>query len=294
MEATEEKTIEEKGPAFQKEAIEKRPGLLLVLTGPTGAGKDAVMDELLKRYPEMTQVVSVTARERRVEDGEEHGKKYIYIDPDYVEENPERLRENNRRFLEMKEKGRFLEDNFYGGAYYGTLKESIDPVLAGQDMVWRVDASRAAKVEELFREKFPKKTAEELIKRTVVVYIRAPSLTVQKDRFYSRELRKMKERLSAEDLSEEERKRLRDEIESERKELRKEFRKRLRGMEGEKRSKSDPILEGDWKDWIEYGDKFENVIINKEGKLDQTVEEVSNLIEEHQRSVAKLSEVQLK
>lgn len=292
MEITEEKSIGEKGLAFQKEAIERSSGLLLVLTGPTAAGKDAVKDEILKRYPEMTQVVSVTARERRVEDGEEHGKKYIYIDPDYVEEDPERLRENNRRFLEMKGKGRFLEDNFYGGAYYGTLKGSIEPVLTGQDIVWRVDASRAAKVEELFRETFPKKTAEELIKRTVVVYIGVPSLTVQKDRFYSRGLRKIKERLSVEGLSEEERKILRDKLESERKKLRKKFRKRLRGMEGEKRSKRDPILEGDWQDWIEYGDKFENVVINKEEKLDQTVEEISNLIEGHQRSVAKLSEAQ--
>lgn len=293
----EEKTIGERGLALQKEAIEKSPGLLLVLTGPTGAGKDVVKDELLKRYPEMTKVVSVTARRRRVEDGEVNGEKYIYIDPNYVEEDPERLRENNREFLKMKEEGRFLEDNFYEGAYYGTLKGSIEPVLTGQDIIWRVDASRAAKVEELFREKFPKKTAEELIKRTVVVYIGVPNLTVLKDRFYSRGLRKMKERLNVEDLSEEERKRLRDEIESIRKDLREEFGERLRGkVKGEKRKrrKRDPVLEGDWRDWLDYGDKFENVVINKEGKLDQTVEKISNLIEKHQRSIAKLSEAQLK
>ncbi len=236
METAEKETTGEKGITFQKEVIGEGQGFLLVLTGPTGVGKDTTMGKVLRKYSEMERIISVTTRGIREEYGEVHGEDYIFIDP--------------REFLEMVEGEKFLETNKYGNDYYGTLKEDIEPVLRGKNLIWRVDPSMATTVEELFREEFPPDIAEELIKRTLVIYIGTPRLTVLKDRVL----------LRAGDKGETGRNK---------------FKKRVKG---------------DWDDWNRYGDRFENVVINETGFLNKTVKEVSDLIEAHRRNVAKLSE----
>ena len=58
-------TLMETEQLLQEETLGRRPSVLLVLTGPTGAGKDAVKDKILQKYPEMKTVITVTSRRRR-------------------------------------------------------------------------------------------------------------------------------------------------------------------------------------------------------------------------------------
>ena len=87
---------------------------LVVISGPSGAGKGTVVKELINIYKEKGEKVyfsvSATTREARV--GEVDGVNYYFI--------------KEQEFLtKIKEKA-FLEYNQYGtGKYYGTLKEKV-------------------------------------------------------------------------------------------------------------------------------------------------------------------------
>jgi len=106
------------------------PPLLIVLTGKTAAGKDAVMSKLLEKMPNLKRVVSTTSRAIRTD--ETNGVDYNFIS-----------KEDFRRKIENKE---FIEYVEYGGNLYGTEKSQIKK---GQDLIWRIDPSRAGKVKQL-------------------------------------------------------------------------------------------------------------------------------------------------
>lgn len=58
--------------------------------------------------------------------------------------------------------------------YKGTSKKEFEKVLLGENVVWRIDMSRAATIEEMFFEKFDTKTAKKLISVTKKIMITAP------------------------------------------------------------------------------------------------------------------------
>ena len=77
-------------------------GTLVVLSGPSGVGKDTVIDAWAKANPLVTRVVTYTTREPR--DGEVDGRDYIFVDAD--------------RFAELDAKGWFWESkNVHGNMY---------------------------------------------------------------------------------------------------------------------------------------------------------------------------------
>lgn len=160
----------QEGLVHQKETVSKNEGLLIVLTGPTASGKDAVVEKLLSENPQTRRVVTYTTRKQRK--GEKQGADYRFI--------------SKEDFMEMKENDEFLETNQYDGNFYGTGKGDVESVLGGQDKIWRIDVSRAGQIESCLKENFPSATAEELLKRTLVIFIGTPRLTVLKDRFLRR------------------------------------------------------------------------------------------------------------
>ena len=96
-----------------KEVHERPP--VLVVTGPSGAGKGTLIRELVERVPGIEVTVSATTRERRR--GEEDGREYWFLSDD--------------EFLARVERGEFLEHvEFVSGHRYGTLRSELDRIAA--------------------------------------------------------------------------------------------------------------------------------------------------------------------
>jgi guanylate kinase len=88
---------------------------VLVVTGPSGAGKGTLIRELVDRVPGIEVTVSATTRERRR--GEEDGREYWFLTDD--------------EFLTRVERGAFLEHvEFVSGHRYGTLRSELDRIAA--------------------------------------------------------------------------------------------------------------------------------------------------------------------
>jgi guanylate kinase len=91
-----------------------RPSLIVV-TGPSGAGKGTLIRKLLKRVPDLEVTVSATTRDRRP--GEEEGREYRFLTP--------------AEFLAGIESDDFLEQVVYvSGHRYGTLRSELDRIRA--------------------------------------------------------------------------------------------------------------------------------------------------------------------
>jgi guanylate kinase len=103
-------------------------GLLFVVSGPSGAGKDTVVDTLRARLPRLRYSVSATTRAPR--DGEIDGEAYFFYD---------------RATFEKKMADRaFLETREYNGNLYGTPRSFIDATLAeGYDVILKPEVNGA-------------------------------------------------------------------------------------------------------------------------------------------------------
>jgi len=88
---------------------------VLVVTGPSGAGKGTLIRELVERVPGIEVTVSATTRGRRR--GEQDGREYWFLGGD--------------EFLARVARGEFLEHvEFVSGHRYGTLRSELDRIAA--------------------------------------------------------------------------------------------------------------------------------------------------------------------
>ena len=108
-------------------------GLLVVISGPSGAGKGTICRSLTENAKDLELSVSATTRAPRI--GEIEGKNYYFID---VEE-----------FKKRVENGEFLEyANVYDN-YYGTPKEKvIEKLRTGRTVILEIDIQGALKVKK--------------------------------------------------------------------------------------------------------------------------------------------------
>ena len=107
-------------------------GMLVVLAGPSGAGKGRIGGELVERM-NMRKVLSVTTREKREEDKVKNN--YIFLDTE--------------SFLNLKEQGGFFETNYYDGNWYGTLtipEEELD----FRDLLFDKDVNGAIAIKDAY------------------------------------------------------------------------------------------------------------------------------------------------
>lgn len=133
-------------------------GLLIVISGPSGAGKGTLCKALLKKNMDLKLSVSMTTRSPR--QGEVDGVNYFFVE--------------KQKFEEMIESGGFLEYAKVYDNYYGTPRSYVEEMLSkGNDVILEIDIQGALKVKEIFKE-------------GVFIFIMPPSMEELKNRIKKR------------------------------------------------------------------------------------------------------------
>ncbi|MFH1244667.1 MAG: guanylate kinase [bacterium] len=115
-------------------------GVLLVLSGPSGVGKDTIMLKLLEKYPKMGKLVTTNSRPKR--DEEKEGFDYHFV--------------NREEFEKLIAEDAFFEWVEYRGHYRGGQKKHVQEALAsGKDVIWRIDVRGVMNIREKVKELFP-------------------------------------------------------------------------------------------------------------------------------------------
>lgn len=113
--------------------IEPKP-LLIVISGPSGAGKDTIMQRMKERGMPFHFVVTATTRPRR--ENEVHGRDYFFV--------------SKEEFARMIEQDELIEYAIVYGDYKGIPKQQVREALAsGKDVVMRIDVQGAETVRKL-------------------------------------------------------------------------------------------------------------------------------------------------
>ncbi len=122
--------------------------LLIVLTGPSGVGKDAVLTRMRKLGRPFHYVVTATTRLQR--EGEKNGVDYYFL--------------SQEEFQQMLDKGQLLEWAKVYGNYYGVPRDEISQALSkGVDMIVKVDVQGAA-------------TIKKILPQAVFIFLTPPSM----------------------------------------------------------------------------------------------------------------------
>ncbi len=110
---------------------------LIVISGPSGVGKDTVIEHMRLVHPDFVFAVTATTRQRRP--GEIDGVHYFFM-----------TREN---FLSVREQGEFLESADVYGHLYGVPKDRVRNALrSGKTVVVKVDVQGAASIHQIVPE----------------------------------------------------------------------------------------------------------------------------------------------
>jgi guanylate kinase len=108
--------------------------LLIVISGPSGVGKDSVIKSMKERDLPFHFVVTTTSRPPR--ENEQHGVDYLFI--------------SSEEFTQMIEDDELLEHAIVYGDYKGIPKEQVRQALAsGKDVVMRIDVQGAATIRSI-------------------------------------------------------------------------------------------------------------------------------------------------
>ena len=133
-------------------------GSLIVLSGPSGAGKGTICNEVLNNNKNVWLSISCTSRKPR--NGEIDGVNYYFLSKDEFESKIE----NNG----------FLEYAIYNDNYYGTPRDKIKEKLdQGIDVILEIEVQGALKVKEL-------------VKEAIFIFILPPSMEELKSRLKNR------------------------------------------------------------------------------------------------------------
>lgn len=136
----------------------KKRGILIVLSGFSGAGKGTLVKRLMSDYEDYALSISMTTRNPRP--GEEHGREYFFVSKEDFEKK-------------ISEDG-LLEYANYVGNYYGTPKAYVEEQLAnGKDVILEIEIQGALQVKKRFPE-------------ALLLFVSAPSAEVLKARLIGR------------------------------------------------------------------------------------------------------------
>ena len=135
-----------------------KEGMLILFSGPSGVGKDTVLDVVLNKNKSLQKSISLTTRSIR--DNETDGKDYYFISSD--------------KFEDMISKGEVLEYAQYGVNMYGTPKAPVDKWLSeGKTVVLKIEVQGAKNIKEMYPD-------------SVGIFLLPPSMEVLEKRLRSR------------------------------------------------------------------------------------------------------------
>lgn len=181
-------------------------GNIVIISGPSGAGEDSIIDGL-SQYMPIERIITTSTRDMR--EGESQGDPYYFI--------------SHEEFAQGIEDGKFFEyAQQYNDNYYGVTFEEIERVKAAEGVgIWKIDYKGVIQ-------------AKELMPEIKTIFITAP-LDILEKRIRSRDG-------------------VSDEFVAERMAYTKE--------------------------WLEHADIYDYQVENEEGKLDNTIEKVRDIITE--------------
>lgn len=114
-------------------AVNKNP-LLIVISGPSGVGKDSVLAILKDNTPNLQFITTLTTRQPRP--GEVDGRDYTFV--------------SQKKFNELKDKNELLEYAQVYGNWYGPPKAAVREALqAGKDAILRVDVQGVKNIRQI-------------------------------------------------------------------------------------------------------------------------------------------------
>lgn len=138
--------------------MQNNRGILIVISGPSGAGKGTICKALLEKHDNI--FISVSATTRLPREGEIEGVNYYFLTKEAFEEK-------------VKENG-FLEYANVHGNFYGTPKVNVEKMLdEGKDVILEIDIQGALQVKDNFKE-------------GVFIFILPPSMEELKQRIIKR------------------------------------------------------------------------------------------------------------
>ncbi|MBP9690555.1 hypothetical protein KBD81_00585 [Candidatus Woesebacteria bacterium] len=167
-------------PNYQ-EVLVPSPGVLLVVTGASGAGKDTLVNTFLQNKTDFHRIVTYASRPMRP--GEQDGVDYNFVSVDRFEEMI--AGGELAEYFDYKAEKR-LQDPSVPPDYKGTARGDFEQVLKGENVLWRIDPSRAATLEDFFTQNFEESEARSLLGATIPIYIAAPSDEVLLERIRNR------------------------------------------------------------------------------------------------------------
>lgn len=139
-------------------------GKLVIISGRTGAGKDWVVEEAIKRHG-LKRIVTHATRKPRT--GEIDGRDYHFC--------------SEKDFWQLE----FAEEPVpTGTTYKGTSKKELYRIFDGEDMAWRIDLSLADKIvrRKYFKEWHSPENAELLLASSILVLVHAPEGVIRERR----------------------------------------------------------------------------------------------------------------
>ncbi len=143
----------------------KKRGILLVLSGPSGAGKGTVTNEVRKSSDTIKYSISATSRKPRII--ERDGREYFFM--------------SRETFEEKIEAGKFLEYALVYDNYYGTPRDYVEQILEeGYDCILEIDPQGAMQIKEKMQD-------------AIFIFIAPPSMEELCNRLTSRGTEKPEE-----------------------------------------------------------------------------------------------------